>query len=98
MEESLNCSGPSFIVNVKPFIRVIIKDYKRLKYELCHLLNVVICPVQMLSVPRLKALVNCALIIIALIAIQFKHPYPTEDEKRAIAAQTNLTILQVNNW
>lgn len=26
------------------------------------------------------------------------HPYPTEDEKRAIAAQTNLTILQVNNW
>lgn len=27
-----------------------------------------------------------------------KHPYPTEDEKRAIAAQTNLTLLQVNNW
>lgn len=27
-----------------------------------------------------------------------QHPYPTEDEKRAIAAQTNLTILQVNNW
>ncbi|XP_055390546.1 uncharacterized protein LOC129619330 [Condylostylus longicornis] len=26
------------------------------------------------------------------------HPYPTEDEKRAIAAQTNLTLLQVNNW
>ncbi|KAL9965448.1 hypothetical protein ACROYT_G029252 [Oculina patagonica] len=26
------------------------------------------------------------------------HPYPTEDEKRTIAAQTNLTILQVNNW
>ena len=75
------------------------KSDKRLKYELCHLLNVVICPVPMLSVPRLKALVNCALIIIiALIAIQFKHPYPTEDEKRAIAAQTNLTILQVNNW
>lgn len=24
-----------------------------------------------------------------------KHPYPTEDEKRAIAAQTNLTLLQV---
>lgn len=23
------------------------------------------------------------------------HPYPTEDEKRAIAAQTNLTLLQV---
>ncbi|XP_053203746.1 homeobox protein Meis3-like [Panonychus citri] len=26
------------------------------------------------------------------------HPYPTEDEKRSIAAQTNLTLLQVNNW
>lgn len=26
------------------------------------------------------------------------HPYPTEDEKRAISAQTNLTLLQVNNW
>lgn len=26
------------------------------------------------------------------------HPYPSEDEKRAIAAQTNLTLLQVNNW
>lgn len=27
-----------------------------------------------------------------------KHPYPTEDEKKIIAAQTNLTLLQVNNW
>ncbi|XP_074596380.1 homeobox protein PKNOX2-like [Brevipalpus obovatus] len=26
------------------------------------------------------------------------HPYPTEDEKKAIAAETNLTLLQVNNW
>ncbi|KAB1283029.1 Homeobox protein PKNOX1 [Camelus dromedarius] len=26
------------------------------------------------------------------------HPYPTEDEKKQIAAQTNLTLLQVNNW
>lgn len=26
------------------------------------------------------------------------HPYPTEDEKRQISAQTNLTLLQVNNW
>ncbi|XP_014258821.1 homeobox protein PKNOX2-like isoform X2 [Cimex lectularius] len=26
------------------------------------------------------------------------HPYPTEDEKRQIAAQTELTLLQVNNW
>jgi len=27
-----------------------------------------------------------------------QHPYPTEDEKRQIAAQTNLTLIQVNNW
>jgi len=26
------------------------------------------------------------------------HPYPTEDEKRQISQQTNLTLLQVNNW
>ncbi|XP_076333061.1 homeobox protein PKNOX2-like isoform X2 [Tachypleus tridentatus] len=26
------------------------------------------------------------------------HPYPTEDEKRQIAAQINLNLLQVNNW
>ncbi|GBP87844.1 hypothetical protein EVAR_68748_1 [Eumeta japonica] len=26
------------------------------------------------------------------------HPYPTEEEKRSLAAQTRLTLLQVNNW
>ncbi|XP_062861720.1 homeobox protein PKNOX1.1 [Trichomycterus rosablanca] len=26
------------------------------------------------------------------------HPYPTEDEKKQIASQTNLTLLQINNW
>ncbi|CAK8693267.1 homeobox protein PKNOX2-like [Clavelina lepadiformis] len=26
------------------------------------------------------------------------HPYPTEDEKRSLANQTCLTLLQVNNW
>lgn len=26
------------------------------------------------------------------------HPYPTEDEKRQLATQTKLTLLQVNNW
>lgn len=30
--------------------------------------------------------------------LNLQHPYPTEDEKRTIAAQTNLTLLQVNNW
>ena len=33
-----------------------------------------------------------------LILLLTQHPYPTEDEKKAIAAQTNLTLLQVNNW
>ncbi|VVD04751.1 unnamed protein product [Leptidea sinapis] len=27
-----------------------------------------------------------------------QHPYPTEEEKRTLAAQTRLTLLQVNNW
>ncbi|XP_072541612.1 homeobox protein PKNOX1.1 [Salminus brasiliensis] len=26
------------------------------------------------------------------------HPYPTEEEKKQLASQTNLTLLQVNNW
>lgn len=26
------------------------------------------------------------------------HPYPTEEEKRTLASQTRLTLLQVNNW
>lgn len=34
----------------------------------------------------------------SLAVLSFQHPYPTEDEKRQIAAQTNLTLLQVNNW
>lgn len=28
----------------------------------------------------------------------YQHPYPTEDEKKIIALETNLTLLQVNNW
>ena len=27
-----------------------------------------------------------------------QHPYPSEEEKRQIAGQTGLTLLQVNNW
>lgn len=30
--------------------------------------------------------------------LYLQHPYPTEDEKRQIASQTDLTLLQVNNW
>ena len=30
--------------------------------------------------------------------MKFQHPYPTEDEKRTLASQTSLTLLQVNNW
>lgn len=28
----------------------------------------------------------------------FKHPYPSEEEKKQISLQTNLTLIQVNNW
>jgi hypothetical protein len=26
------------------------------------------------------------------------HPYPSEEEKKILAKETNLNILQVNNW
>ena len=32
------------------------------------------------------------------ILLFFQHPYPTEEEKKQIAFQTNLTLIQVNNW
>jgi homeobox protein Meis3 len=28
----------------------------------------------------------------------FQHPYPSEDQKKQLANDTGLTILQVNNW
>lgn len=28
----------------------------------------------------------------------FQHPYPSEDQKKQLAQDTGLTILQVNNW
>lgn len=27
-----------------------------------------------------------------------QHPYPSEDQKKQLAQDTGLTILQVNNW
>lgn len=27
-----------------------------------------------------------------------KHPYPTEEEKAALAAETNLNLNQISNW
>lgn len=38
------------------------------------------------------------LLCVLTCALPLQHPYPSEDEKRHIAAQTNLTLLQVNNW
>ena len=29
---------------------------------------------------------------------QQQHPYPSEEQKKHLAQQTGLTILQVNNW
>ncbi|KAG7224112.1 hypothetical protein INR49_019847 [Caranx melampygus] len=31
-------------------------------------------------------------------ARQPKHPYPSEEQKKQLAQDTGLTILQVNNW
>ena len=33
-----------------------------------------------------------------IFCLHFQHPYPTEEEKRVLASQTQLTLLQVNNW
>ena len=30
--------------------------------------------------------------------ILLQHPYPSEDQKKQLAQDTGLTILQVNNW
>lgn len=30
--------------------------------------------------------------------LSFQHPYPSEEQKRILAGETNLNILQVNNW
>ena len=30
--------------------------------------------------------------------ISLQHPYPSEDQKKQLAQDTGLTILQVNNW
>lgn len=44
------------------------------------------------------ALANISCLPFSPFRFSLQHPYPTEDEKRAIASQTNLTLLQVNNW
>ncbi|KAJ9589070.1 hypothetical protein L9F63_017639, partial [Diploptera punctata] len=30
--------------------------------------------------------------------VRYQHPYPSEDQKKQLAQDTGLTILQVNNW
>lgn len=30
--------------------------------------------------------------------LNLQHPYPSEDQKKQLAQDTGLTILQVNNW
>jgi homeobox protein Meis3 len=30
--------------------------------------------------------------------VSFQHPYPSEEQKKQLAQDTGLTILQVNNW
>ena len=33
-----------------------------------------------------------------IVCFIFQHPYPSEDQKKQLAQDTGLTILQVNNW
>lgn len=35
---------------------------------------------------------------INLLFLFLQHPYPSEDQKKQLAQDTGLTILQVNNW
>lgn len=35
---------------------------------------------------------------ISFYIFNFQHPYPSEDQKKQLAQDTGLTILQVNNW
>jgi len=37
-------------------------------------------------------------LIFSLFLLKKVHPYPTEDEKRALSQKTNLSLLQVSNW
>jgi homeobox protein Meis3 len=30
--------------------------------------------------------------------VPWQHPYPSEEQKKQLAQDTGLTILQVNNW
>ena len=32
------------------------------------------------------------------VGILLQHPYPSEEQKKTLAEQTGLKILQVNNW
>ena len=36
--------------------------------------------------------------IMILLFLLLQHPYPSEDQKKQLAQDTGLTILQVNNW
>jgi len=41
---------------------------------------------------------NCLFLLKFIFLIWFQHPYPSEDQKKQLAQDTGLTILQVNNW
>lgn len=34
----------------------------------------------------------------SILSLSFQHPYPSEEQKKILARETNLNILQVNNW
>jgi len=43
-------------------------------------------------------LYSISLLIEQIYFFCLQHPYPSEDQKKQLAQDTGLTILQVNNW
>lgn len=37
-------------------------------------------------------------LLTAVSFVPLQHPYPSEEQKKQLAQDTGLTILQVNNW
>ena len=50
------------------------------------------------KITSLSEFIFCNQIKIQLISFLFQHPYPSEEQKKQLAQDTGLTILQVNNW
>lgn len=59
----------------------------------CGLRGVFLAALSVVSVMFLMILTGAG-----LSCVLFQHPYPSEEQKKQLAQDTGLTILQVNNW